>query len=139
MRGPPLPPPAPDRVLRRLVADLAQAAPDDVQGVLDHLDATHRDEIRALLAAYDGEPAEAKQAPRAEATALVGLSPWLEARARSAGDDPAFAMTPAASAALRACIPGLGEAARATPSSQPPISKRAAGVDTLLARLRGRR
>lgn len=139
MKGPTLPPPAPDRALRRLVADLAQAAPDDVQGVLDHLDATHRDQVRALLAAYDGEPVETEHAPRAEAAAPLGLSLWLEARARSAGGDPAFAMTPAASAALRACIPGLGEAARATPSSQPPISKRTGGVDTLLARLRGRR
>lgn len=132
-----MPAPAPDRALRKLVAELAQATPEDVLGVLDQLPPTHRDEVSALLAAYDGAPVQAVRPQMVEPAVSAALSPWLAARARSAGGDLAFSMTPAATAALRECVPAIGVPAPARTSA--PTPARARGVDTLLARLRGRR
>lgn len=137
-RGTPLRPHVSDRAFRRLVAELAQVAPSDVQGVLDHLDPAHRDEVRALLAAYEGEPVEVSDIPPAEVAEPLGLSSWLEARARSAGADPTFAMTATASAALRDCIPALSDGSRPVSPSRPPTPRRTGGLDILLGRLRGR-
>ncbi|WP_133244755.1 hypothetical protein [Caulobacter radicis] len=132
-----MPAPVSDRALRKLVAELAQAAPEDVLGVLDQLPPAHRDEVSALLAAYDGAPVQAVRPQIVEPAASAGLSPWLAARARSVGGDLAFSMTPTATAALRECVPTPGVQPLARASA--PTPGRANGIDTLLARLRGRR
>ena len=75
-----------DRALRRLVAELATTTPEDVQAILEGLDKPQREEVRALLAAYLGEPSTPMKAPEPAAiptSKLVGLSPWLAAPKRS--------------------------------------------------------
>jgi len=111
--------PAAERNLRRLVAKLATAEPDDVDMVLESLDPAQRREVRALLDAY--APAQLQIAPppalqppapapvAADISHLAGLSPWLAERAAGVGG--AFRMTPAALAAL-------AHAAKALPADQ---------------------
>ena len=105
--------PAAERSLRRLVARLAAAEPDDVQQVLDALEPAQQAEVRGLLEAY-AAPASAALAPSpspaatpeprpvADVSHLVGLSTWLAQRAAADGVDVGEAgrMTPGARAAL---------------------------------------
>lgn len=107
--------------------------------MLDQLAPSYREEVRALLAAYDGAPVETVRPRVAEQAQPLGLSPWLEARVRSAGPSLGFSMTPAATAALRGCIPALGDEARPVSRPRAPTPGRANGLDGLLTRLRGRR
>jgi len=121
------------------VAELAQVAPADVRGVLSRLDPDHRDQVQALLAAYEGEPAAVEAGPREAVVAPLGLSPWLEARVEGAALDPGFAMTAAASATLRACVPAPDQGARpASPPRPSPPPARSRGLDVVLDRLRKR-
>jgi len=102
-----MPVPAPDRALRRLVARLAEAAPEDVEAILDGLDENHRGRARTLLRDYLGAPpAPEGGGQSAPAVAeLPGLSPWLSARlAQSAGAIAA----PAGSVAPAELGPGPG-------------------------------
>jgi len=106
--------PAAERSLRRLVARLAAAEPDDVQQVLDALEPAQQAEVRALLEAYVASPAPdigpapspapaPEPAPVADVSHLAGLSPWLAGRVAAAdGVDVGEAgrMTPGARAAL---------------------------------------
>src|SRR5438552_4195023 len=109
-----MPPPPPDRALRRLVAELAGLRDADADAVLSDLGETHRATVRHLL---DGYRRAEPPAPHGRAmVSLEGLSPWLAARlgkavagdarlkASAAGrEDPpglAFDMTPFAMRAL---------------------------------------
>jgi hypothetical protein len=121
--------PVAERALRRLVARLAAAAPEDVDLVLEALDPDQRDEVRALLDAYGEPTAEAVEPPHVEvptvqpatpepdALLLEGLSPWVAERVASAlgGANGAAGgrMTPAA-------LDALAEAAGALPPDASP-------------------
>ncbi|MGE5566066.1 MAG: hypothetical protein ACM3YN_07930 [Parcubacteria group bacterium] len=74
----------PDKTLRRMVADLAMASPEDAKAILDELDARARQRVEALLAEYRGEVAPLSRAAPvnaiAQPIAIDGLSPWLAAR-----------------------------------------------------------
>lgn len=123
-----------DRKLRRLVADLAGATPEDIQAVLSGLEESQRERVEALLAEYGGErPGRPAPAAGALSPVLQGLSPWLAdrlARAALASADRrdeariwatrdlGFSMTPTALSALhkatlslRAETPSTGQAA----------------------------
>ena len=112
---------SPDRSLRRLVAELATVAPEDIETVLDDLDPPQRRQFQALMAEYLGQPVAAPLAPEvapvAGPSAPPGLSPWLAARI----DEPeSFAMAPAARTALRACAASLEpEEAPGSPPREP--------------------
>lgn len=105
--------PAAERSLRRLVAQLAAAEPEDVQQVLEALDFAQQAEVRALLDAYDApalsatvpapqpSPPAPPPPPPADVSHLTGLSPWLAERVAAAdGGETAARMTPAALSAL---------------------------------------
>jgi hypothetical protein len=107
--------PAAERSLRRLVAQLATAEPEDVQQVLEALDFAQQSEVRALLDAYDA-PAVVAMAPApkpppppppvpvpvpVDTSHLAGLSSWLAERVAAAdGGDSSARMTPGAMSAL---------------------------------------
>lgn len=115
--------PPSDRKLRRLVADLAGATPEDIQAVLSGLEESQRERVEGLLAEFAGdEPprpvrAAAPRGPaRRDGPSLDGLSPWLLDRLARAGltaadaaeslriwtaHDLGFGMTPTATDALR--------------------------------------
>lgn len=119
-----MPSPASDRNLRRVVAKLAAADPEDVDLVLEALDDDQRREVRQLLDAYGAGPlaltstASAPQAiaPSPEAAPdlshLAGLSPWLAERMTGKGSAWDGRMTAAARAALT-------DATRAMPPVEP--------------------
>lgn len=131
-----MPSPRPDRALRRLVADLANARGDDIAAVLAKLDAQQRRTIETLLAEYRGAvvsvPVQptAPAPPRPEADAFDGVSSWLAARVSdrpasaaplrlgpdAGGPSLEHAMTASALAALRAA------AATVRPSPAPPVT-----------------
>lgn len=88
--------PAADKALRRLVVQLAAAAPEDVDLVLESLDPAQAARVRTLLSDYapetwprpalgDPEPTFAPEPapehvqPGDDRDHLVGLSPWLAA------------------------------------------------------------
>ncbi len=112
---------APDRELRRLIANLASARPEDVTAVLDGLPPAARERARALLAEYLGEPLPAQRliapepAPQrplpSKPIKLEGLSEWLAARLEQGPigrhGDQSFSLTPTACDALRACAAAL--------------------------------
>lgn len=81
----PLPPS--DRALRRLVAEVAGAAPEDLQAILDELEPAQRERVLQLLRGYAGAPdAGAMTAGSATLRRVVdGASPWLAARLEAAG------------------------------------------------------
>ncbi len=135
---------ASDRSLRRLVAELATASPEDLEGVLDQLSDPHRETVRAMLATYLGEGDDGPQlsepsVPPSQVPRLDGLSRWLQARIgtgpdpRNEADRPfaflkprdefgrdaglTFNMTSSALEALRSCAADLTPS---PPSSQPP-------------------
>jgi hypothetical protein len=138
-----------DRALRRLVADLASLAPDDVEAILGELEPGQRARTQALLAHYIGAsptlaaPSVDDDAHRLAAT--PGLSPWLAARLLPPGADPGGpakvggaslaatsargAMTPRARDALRAAVAGLT-------LDDPPPTARSPGRPALFTRLR---
>ncbi|MFI4973095.1 MAG: hypothetical protein ACHP84_00990 [Caulobacterales bacterium] len=123
--------------MRRLVAELATARPDDVDAVLGALETAQRRRVEGLLAEYVGEVA----AGGATATAIAdprpqiaGLSPWLAARLRDpprsrrsprtqplsawgAPREAGFVITLAAQAALRDCAATLSASKADTPRS----------------------
>jgi hypothetical protein len=115
--------PAPDRQLRRLVADLAAASQEDVDSVLSNLSDDHRSAVEQLLGSYRSATAPKAKPIRWES---LGLSDWLVSRlaraSHNGGDekatraiwsryDLAFAMTPRSQEALLQA--GLDLAARA--------------------------
>jgi hypothetical protein len=147
----------PDRGLRRLVAELATAAPEDLDSILEGLEAPQRRTVTGLLAAYAGA-AEAPEKPRAPPQPAAtpppprtaGLSPWLALRLRqgpraAAAADPAgtwlgasaarrapgriVARTPAALRALRACAASL--------EAQRKPARPAGTTDRVISRVRG--
>lgn len=92
-----MPPAASDRALKRLVADLAAQRAEDVEAVLDQLDARQREKVQAMLASYlgpieppvDPEPVNVRRT--IDYAKIDGLSPWLAARlhrSQSAGETP---------------------------------------------------
>jgi hypothetical protein len=102
----------PDQALRRTVAELATAAPDDVEAVLAGLDLPQRRQVQALLADYLGHPPEILVAPTPVPAAtsvskVEGLSPWLAARVEGDQQGEGFSMTPVAVETLRACAAAL--------------------------------
>jgi hypothetical protein len=126
-----MPPRPSDRALRRLVAELATVAPEDVQAILAGLEESQRETVEALLAGYQGEPEVVVPLPvwTPPATARIeGLSPWLEARLHGLPDTE-FAMTAAATQALNACAAGLQPEA---PVEAPPAPRARPWLDRLL-------
>lgn len=125
-----MPPRPSDRALRRLVAELATVAPDDVQAILAGLEESQRETVEALLASYQGEPEVVVTPPvwtSPASSKIEGLSPWLETRLN--GPDMEFAMTPAARQALNACAADLQPEA---PVETPPLAKARPWLDRLL-------
>ena len=128
-------------MLRRLVAELAEATADDVEAILDQLEPGHRTRAEALLASCLGTGADDERGHGRSIAAVArdsGASGWLVERlgaVRRAGAPAAelgrladyasglrdapqadFTMTPAAVEALRACAnsvlgPGSGHRA----------------------------
>ncbi len=96
-----------EKSLRRLVAGLAHARPEDVDAVLDELSPDHRRVVGELLEAYRGAPhlASRPAAPTGDTIDLDGFSPAVAERLRpSDGAQPqAWRMTGAAAGALRTC------------------------------------
>jgi hypothetical protein len=89
----------PDQALRRLVADLAQTEPGDVEAILGGLESPQAARVRRLLADYVGQdagPRAARPAPDPQPAPavvnVIGLSPWLAARL---GHEPRLALDPA--------------------------------------------
>lgn len=121
--------PAAERSLRRLLAQLAAAEPEDVQQVLEALDFAQQAEVRALLDAYDAPAVAAAPAPQppappppppADISHLAGLSSWLAERVAAAdGGDTAARMTPAALAALAHAARSLPAEAGLAPAVAP--------------------
>ena len=112
----------PDLDLRRLVARLAAATPEDVEAILGALEPEQRRSVVSLLEAYAGgeapkpKPRRPRPPPAEGPPRIPGLSPWLAVRLRQGqGDSPKgprrvlgnpgalAAMTPAALQALRTC------------------------------------
>jgi hypothetical protein len=136
-----MPPPAPDRAVRRLVADLAATRPEDIEAILDELDDGQRSRVRTLLGEYLGAhqaPAAGMPVERPRPVVIEGLSPWLAARlerAQPAGVAPprrrpgrprdqfgrdmglTFDMTPGALETLHACAAAI-HARRPTPQAE---------------------
>ncbi len=116
----PLPPS--DRALRRAVAQLAAAASEDIEAVLQELDPRQRETVLGLLGELvGGAGAAPDDGDDAAAVARrIGLSPWLVTRvcgeapgqrgvnlrgdAITAAVQRDFVMTPTAAAALRASV-----------------------------------
>ncbi|MEJ0027189.1 MAG: hypothetical protein WDN01_14265 [Rhizomicrobium sp.] len=103
-----MPQPAPDRGLRRIVAELSGLHGDDVAAILAELGAAERQTVETLLRDFEGVLAGAAvPAPEAETTFDASrFSAWLTERLSRAGD-----MTPHARRTLVAC------AARVAPAS----------------------
>jgi hypothetical protein len=108
-----------ERALRRLVAELAEAAPEDVEAVLEGLQPDQRAQVRSLLMSYSGEPPADQPAParRKVETEDLRLSPWLRARLRASDAGEGFAMTTAAGQALRHAASLLPEERRTAAAS----------------------
>lgn len=135
--------PSPDRLLRKLVADIGRAHPDDIAAILARLDPEHQSRARALFATFVGRefatsdgaapgPGPAPDATKPEAWP-AGLSAWLLVRLRQPQTDSASSrprdstrrdgMTPMALAALREsarALPALRTAPAAPPRKRVP-------------------
>ena len=111
--------PSSERSLRRLVAQLAAAAPDDIEAVLAELDDDQRARIHELLKSYEGQGAS-PASPRPSTTTLSteGLSGWLALRVRDLGSASHGGLTAAAAQALRE-VAGAASFKRDAPSSAP--------------------
>lgn len=102
----------PEMALRRQVAELARARPEDVEEILGELDHDHRLRVETLLAEYlgldTGRPIAAAGSPSAPVP-REGLSPWIAERlGPRPHDDGRFRMTPAALEALAAVAVAKG-------------------------------
>jgi len=123
----------PDRALRRQVARLARARPEDIEAVLAELDPGRRRAVEALLAPQAGRPARAPAAAVARPDpplAIAGLAPALSERLAQAGrgEGP---MTRAAADALRASAKEMLDLGLAlSPPAEAPLPA------TVLSRLR---
>ena len=112
-----------DHALRRLVAEIARARPEDVEGVLGRLAEDQRARVRELLAAFVGREVEpAKSAspvpPRRPPPACPpGLSGWLRERVEAAA--VGTAMTRTVAAALQASAAEAAEILGATITVEP--------------------
>ena len=121
--------PAPDRQLRRLVADLAAASREDIDSVLSNLSDEHRGAVEQLLGSYKSAAAPKAKPIRWES---LGISDWLVSRlawASHSGEengasraiwsryDLAFSMTPRSQEALLEA--GLDLAARSDDGPSP--------------------
>lgn len=115
---------ASDRGLRKLVVDLAEMAPDDVETILDDLDPAARSRVKALVDAYVGsaERPTPTSAPQTQPARIKGFSPWMEDRLYGGPTPSGFSllgvmgrspkpapqvtrsMTPAANALLREAL-----------------------------------
>ena len=79
--------PAPDLVLRRLVAQLAVLHPDDVGAVLEELDVKERRRVEVLLLSYAGGGAK-QEAPVAKPDYdRSRVSAWLRVRIDASQQD----------------------------------------------------
>lgn len=107
-----------DRNLRRLVAKLADARPEDVQDILASLDVRSRRIVQELLETYTGRTSLANPEAAEPPPSFDGLSPWLTQRIRNenatstlfdtgAANGGRADMTVGAAAALRACAQNL--------------------------------
>jgi len=143
-----MPLPASERQLRRVVAELAGATPEDIQAVLSGLEESQRERVEALLAVFNEETGAppSPAAPEADATTLARLSPWLRARlargempAMRSGEagqvwrshDLGFNMTPAALEALVGAADHLRETGAI---GTEPVARKPAGWFDRLAR-----
>jgi hypothetical protein len=70
----------PDRELRKMFADLASLHADDLDAVLDGLDAAERGTAERLLAELSGVKAEAPPPAAAATCDLARFSPWMVRR-----------------------------------------------------------
>ncbi|HEX8527299.1 hypothetical protein [Allosphingosinicella sp.] len=122
----PMPYRPPDRALRRLVADLASARPDDVEAILAALEPGEREAVETLLEDSRGRRAGAAPAadsrpakPDEQQWALEGISPWLANRLAGGGGRKSPPLTPIALHALRRAAepfrPGAEEPVRLPP------------------------
>ncbi|HEY9219062.1 MAG TPA: hypothetical protein VIO94_13500 [Phenylobacterium sp.] len=133
--------------MRRLVSELAQARPEDIEDVLGDLAQWQASRVRGLIAEYVGlstqkAPSSAVTPPMGHGRPALdtsGLSPWLQARVEAAlasgpADDGVlrtsdtvhpFRMTEAAMAALkRSALELLPAAAPPTAPDEPKRRRR---------------
>ena len=85
---------APDQALRRLVANLADLRPADVEAILAELEPAHRGRVRALLADLGGAATvtAAVVPPSVEEVWSPALAPWLLERLGEAPEDAALSL-----------------------------------------------
>lgn len=116
--------PTSERALRRIVADLAAATPEDAADVIGTLPPAQADRVRALLAEVLGVEATPQPMEIAKAAAgpsLAELSPWLVTRFEAHGDEIDLGMTPLALAALKLAVAEVQpDAELVAPPSPPP-------------------
>jgi hypothetical protein len=89
-------PPVPDRELRKMIVDLASLHGDDLDAVLDGLDASGRRTVERLLQDLSGAKIEAPPPGAAAACDLARFSPWMVRRLladRADGEMTAHART----------------------------------------------
>ncbi len=105
-----MPPSAPERDLRRIVAELAGLHGDDLAAILAELGADERRTVETLLHEYKVGTSAVDAAPPVQDPMFdaTRLSPWLAARMRDT-----HGVTPHARRTLQAC------AARICPAPQP--------------------
>ncbi|HEY2710715.1 MAG TPA: hypothetical protein VGI95_21930 [Caulobacteraceae bacterium] len=106
-----------DRALRRLVAELATATPEDIEHVLDQLEPRHRQGVQSLVDELFGGAVRTVHSPATEAVIAAGrragVSPWALARLEGgtgplpAGVAAGVTISPVALQALRSCVAEL--------------------------------
>lgn len=134
---------APDQALRRMVADLADMRPSDIEAILADLEPNQQDRVRVLMAQLRGR-APVEQAQIADEIWNPVLAPWLLERLAETPDDgalslrsPRAAMTDGARAALFQAGLAAGARIAAPKPLTTPAAPRTKGLPRL-AKLLGR-
>lgn len=110
-----------EKALRVLVAELAEATPEDIAAVLGMLAPRSRATVQSMLAAYTDFDGVFDLEIVAPAVDTPGLSDWLAARVQGHAADEDFRITPKTNEMLRlivASAPPVSSAGRPGPHSR---------------------